>query len=62
MIGYTQATAFDPAVTTKIFQASCIVPGVGLILVGLALLFLYPLNKKKVDENIAELKKRRGEA
>lgn len=62
MIGYTQATAFDPVVTTKIFQASCIVPGVGLILVGLALLFLYPLNKKKVDENIAELKKRRGEA
>lgn len=62
VIGYTQATAFDPAVTTKIFQASCIVPGVGLILVALALLFIYPLNKAKVDENIAELKRRRGEA
>lgn len=61
-IGYTQATAFDPAVTTKIFQASCIVPGVGLILVALALMFLYPLNKAKVDANIAELKRRRGEA
>ncbi len=62
VIGYTQATAFDPAVTTKIFQASCIVPGVCLILVALALMFLYPLNKAKVDANIVELKKRRGEA
>lgn len=62
VIGYTQATAFDPAVTTKIFQASCLVPGICLILVALALLFLYPLNKAKVDANIAELKRRRGEA
>lgn len=62
VIGYTQATAFDPAVTTKIFQASCLVPGICLILVALALLFLYPLNKAKVDANIEELKRRRGEA
>ena len=30
--------------------------------VALALLFIYPLNKKRVDANVAELKKRRGEA
>lgn len=61
-IGYTQATAFDPAVTTKIFQASCIIPAIGLILVAIALWIIYPLNKKKVDSNVAELKSRRGEA
>lgn len=60
-IGYSQATAFDPDVTLKIFRLSCIIPAVGLIAVALALIFLYPLNKKKVEENIAELKRRRGE-
>lgn len=61
-IGYSQATAFDPAVTTKIFQSACIIPAAGLILVALALLFIYPLDKKTVEANVAELKRRRGEA
>ena len=60
-IGYTQDTAFDPGVTNKIFNLSCIIPAIGLIAVALALLFIYPLNKRKVEENVAELARRRGE-
>ena len=61
LVGYSKATAFDPAVTEGIFKISCIVPIVGLIAVALALLFIYPLNKKRVEENAAELAHRRGE-
>lgn len=60
MIGYTTETAFDPAVTFGIFNLSCIIPAVGLAAVALALLFIYPLNKKRVEENCAELAARRG--
>ncbi len=59
MIGYTTETAFDPAVTSGIFNLSCIIPAVGLAAVALALLFIYPLDKKRVEENCAELAARR---
>ena len=62
LIGYTEATAFDTNVVNGIFNISCIVPIIGMVAVALALLFIYPLNKKRVDANVAELKKRRGEA
>lgn len=62
MVGYTQATAFDPDVTFNIFRISCIVPAIGLAAVALALAVLYPLGKKKVQENVAELQKRRENA
>lgn len=62
LIGYTEATAFDPNIVNGIFNISCIVPIIGMVAVALALLFIYPLNKKRVDANVAELKKRRGEA
>lgn len=62
MIGYTDATAFDPAVTDGIFNLSCIIPAIGLGAVAIALVFIYPLNKKCVEENVAELARRRGEA
>ncbi len=62
MIGYSQATQFDPAVTSQIFNLSCIIPAVGLGAVALALLFIYPLDKKKVEANVAELEKRRAKA
>lgn len=61
VIGYSQATAFDPDVTLGIFKLSCIIPAVGLGAVALALLFIYPLDKKRVEANVAELAKRRGE-
>lgn len=60
MIGYTQETAFDPAITSGIFNLSCIIPAAGLGAVALALLFIYPLDKKRVDANVAELARRRG--
>lgn len=62
VIGYTQATAFDPKVVSGIFNLSCIIPAVGLTAVAAALAFIYPLNKKRVEENVAELKRRRKEA
>ena len=61
MVGYTPKTSFDPAVTEGIFKISCIVPIIGLAAVALALLFIYPLNKKRVEANVAELARRRGE-
>ena len=43
LIGYTEATAFDPNVVNGIFNISCIVPIIGMVAVALALLFIYPL-------------------
>lgn len=61
LVGYTKETAFDPIVTDGIFKISCIVPIIGLIAVALVLIFVYPLNKKRVEANVAELARRRGE-
>lgn len=60
MVGYTQATAFDPKVTSGIFNLSCIIPIVGFTAVALALFFIYPLNKSRVEANVAELQRRHG--
>lgn len=59
MVGYTNDTAFDPEVTAGIFNLSCIIPAVGLGLVSLSLLFIYPLGKKRVEENVATLAAKR---
>ena len=45
----------------RIFQMSCLIPAIGLTAVALVLLFVYPLGKKRVENNIAELKRRRSE-
>lgn len=58
LIGYTAKTAFDPEVTKGIFNLSCLVPAVGFILLAAALWFLYPLNKKRVEENARILKEK----
>ena len=58
-IGYTTATAFDPEVTSGIYDIATIVPAIGYVALGLVLLFAYPLSKKKVDENSRILKERR---
>lgn len=64
-IGYTNAVAANPSaypeILNNIFNLSCIIPAIGLTAVALALIFIYPLNKAKVDANVAELKRRRGE-
>ncbi len=61
MIGYSEATAFDPEVTVGIFNISVIVPAIGFALLAAILWFWYPLHKKQVDENITILKAKRGE-
>ena len=61
MIGYTEATAFDPQVTISIFNISVIVPAIGFALLAAILWFWYPLHKKQVDANITTLKEKRGE-
>lgn len=59
LIGYTEATAFDPVVTEKIFSTACIVPIIGFAVLALILMFLYPLSKARVEENVAALAARR---
>ncbi len=49
------------AVATKIYDVATLAPGILYICVGLCLTFLYPLSKKKVEENIATLKERKAE-
>ncbi len=57
-VGYSKDTAFDPDVTFGIFKLSCIIPAVGLAAVALALMFIYPLGKSRVEANVAELARR----
>ncbi len=46
-------------VLDRIFQMSCLIPAIGLIAVALVLIFVYPLGKKRVENNVQELKQRR---
>lgn len=59
IIGYSEATAFEPGVVENIFRISCIAPIVGFVAVALSLYFIYPLGKKQVEANVAELARRR---
>ena len=61
-IGYSEETAFDEGVTDGIFNISTVVPAIGFTVLGLILLFLYPLGKKQVLENIEILRKKHNEA
>lgn len=64
MIGYSDAVAANPSaypeVLDNIFNLACIIPAIGLIAVALALIFIYPLTKKRVEANVAELAGRRN--
>ena len=60
LIGYTDATAFDPVVTKGIFDISVIVPVIGFGALALVLVFWYPLHKKAVDANVAYLNAKHG--
>lgn len=59
IIGYTQATAFDENVVNGIYNLTCLVPAVGYLLMAIALKFLYPLDKKRVDSNVTVLEEKR---
>ena len=65
-IGYNskaieQGVAQTQAVKDGIFTITNLVPALGFLLLGLVLVFWYPLHKKQVDENVAILKAKRGE-
>lgn len=56
IVGYTAATAFDEEVVNGIYDITCIIPAVAFILLFLSMWLLYPLNKKRVEENAEKLK------
>lgn len=58
IIGYTDATAFDPDVLSGIFSVSTLVPALGFVALALILWLWYPLHKKQVDENVERLKEK----
>lgn len=60
LIGYAEGsqTGQAPDVLDGIYNIATLVPTVLYIIVFLTLLFIYPLNKKKVLENVAVLKTR----
>lgn len=56
LIGYKTAVGDEIVVQTAevkqgIYNLTCLIPAVGFILLALVLAFLYPLNKKRVEEN-----------
>ena len=57
-IGYSQETAFDPDVVNALFDISTLLPALGFGLLAAILWFWYPLHKRKVEENVAILKKK----
>lgn len=60
-IGYDDlATVQTQSVKDGIYNLTNFFPGIIFILCACALGFIYPLTKKKVEENVAELKRRRG--
>ncbi len=61
IIGYSQGTAYDGDVVKGIYNITCLAPAIGFILLALSLIFLYPLNRKRVEENAKLLAKKNGE-
>lgn len=63
VIGYDNTVAANPTaypdVMAGIFNWSCLIPAIGLVAVTLSLIFVYPLNKKRVEENVHILASRR---
>lgn len=60
-IGYvSEATSQTEAVIENIYNISTIIPAIAYMGVALILIFAYPLSKKRVEENIAELRRRRN--
>ncbi len=63
IIGYNNTVAANPTaypdVIAGIFNWACLIPAIGLAAVVLSLVFVYPLSKKKVEENVQTLSSRR---
>ncbi|WP_455648058.1 MFS transporter [Lonepinella koalarum] len=52
LAGYNQTTAFDQDVVNKIYDYASLYPALGFVLMGTVLLFIYPLSKQVVKENV----------
>ncbi len=62
-IGYDElAKTQTEVVTNGIYNLATFFPAAVYILCGLVLFFIFPLSKKKVEENVAELQRRREQA
>ena len=58
-IGYNSKVKVQPeSVTSGMYNAATLIPGLCFVIVALALIFIYPLSKKKVLENVEILKNR----
>lgn len=61
IIGYnSQQKVQEASVLQGLYTTSTLIPGICFLLVAIMLWFVYPLNKKKVEENVTELKRRHG--
>ena len=60
IIGYNESTQFNKPVLEGIYNISTLIPSFGFITLGLILWFWYPLHKRAVDNNVAELKRKHG--
>lgn len=62
LIGYVEGSLVgqSEAVRTGIYNIATLVPTILYLIVGVCLVVIYPLSKKKVAENTAILKQRRG--
>lgn len=58
-IGYSDLTAFEDSVLRGIYDISTLVPALGFSILSLILWFWYPLNKRRVDENVRALEEKR---
>ncbi len=62
LIGYNElATVQTEAVCQSIFNITMIIPGIFVLISFLAITFMYPLSKKKVEENVEKMRKLREE-
>ena len=63
LIGYDSSVQVQTqAVADGIYNVATIIPGIAYIAVGLVLIFIYPLNRKRVLENVEYLKNKREES
>jgi len=61
-IGYVSGSTVGQSaqVAQGIYNLSCGVPAIGFVLLAITLAFLYPLNKKRVNENVKALAAKRN--
>lgn len=60
LVGYDSSVQVQTReVAVGIYNVATLVPGILYIGVGLCLIFIYPLNKKKIEENMKALKAKR---